>query len=125
MVDFQNGSLLKLKMVPKEKVEDSFLQLLINGEYIISAYKSVRDTVVFTDKRIISLNVQGVTGKRKDYASLPYRRISAFSVETSGVFDIDSELEVWFAGVGKVRFEFTGRCDVSEISRIIAEKSLV
>ena len=125
MVDFQNGALFKLKQVPKEKAADAFEQLLIPDEVIISAYKSVRDKVIFTDKRIISLNVQGVTGKRKDYASLPYKRITAFSVETSGVLDIDSELEVWFAGVGRVHFEFTGRCDVAEISRNIAEKSLV
>ena len=125
MIDFKNSSYMKLRQVKVQDGEKLAAPLLIDGETVISAFKSVRDCVLFTNKRVISVNVQGVTGKKRDYTSLPYSKVTAFSVETSGVMDIDSELEVWFAGVGKVRFEFTGRCDVSEISRIIAEKSLV
>ena len=76
--------------------------MLINGEQVLSAYQTIRDFVVFTNKRVISVNVQGMTGKKKDYTSLPYSKISAFSVETLGVFDLDSELEMYFSGLGKM-----------------------
>ncbi|WP_455719026.1 PH domain-containing protein [Anaerosporobacter sp.] len=81
---------------------------------------TLRDSVTFTNKRVIALNVQGFTGKKKDFTSLPYSKIQAFSVETSGVFDMDSELEIYFSGLGKVKFEFTGNCDIVKIGHTIA-----
>lgn len=80
----------------------------------------MRDYVVFTDKRIISVNVQGVTGKKKDFTSLPYSKIQVFSVETAGVFDMDSELEMYFSGLGKVKFEFSGSSDIVKIGQLIS-----
>lgn len=80
--------------------------------------------VVFTTKRIFAINIQGITGKKKDFSSLPYSKIQAFSVETAGVLDLDSELELWFSGLGKVKFEFTARSNVSEICRLISERVL-
>lgn len=80
----------------------------------------MRDYVVFTDKRIISVNVQGVTGKKKDFTSLPYSKIQVFSVETAGIFDMDSELEMYFSGLGKVKFEFSGSSDIVKIGQLIS-----
>ena len=94
--------------------------LLVPGERVISSYTALRDYVVFTDKRVISVNVQGITGKKKDYTSLIYNKISAFSVETAGVLDLDSELEIYLSGLGKVRFEFTGGFDIVAIGQAIA-----
>ena len=71
--------------------------------------------VVFTDKRIIAVNVQGITGKKKDFTTLPYSKISAYSVETAGTFDLDSELDLYYSGVGRVRFEFKGSSDILEM----------
>ena len=68
--------------------------------------------------------MQGITGTKKDFSSLPYSKIQAFSVETAGVFDLDSELEIWFSGLGKVKFEFVSQANVSEICKIISEKVL-
>ncbi len=124
MVDFKNSSYLKLRQIKLSEGEELVRQLLIEGESVLSAYKSVRDFVVFTNKRVISANVQGVTGKKRDFTSMPYSRITVFSVETSGVFDIDSELELWFSGLGKVIFEFTGHSDIVEIGRMIATYTL-
>ncbi len=120
MIDFKNKSFFKLKMNPEYAgiVRD----LLLPGEEVISAYKSMRDGVVFTNKRIIAVNVQGITGSKKDFTSMPYKTIVAYSVETSGTFDLDSELEIYFSALGKVKFEFTGRTNVIEISRFIAER---
>ena len=87
---------------------------------ILCSFQTVRDGVVFTNKRIFAINVQGITGKKKDFTSLPYSKIQAFSVETAGILDLDSELDLWFAGMGHVRFEFVSRADVSGICRIIS-----
>lgn len=80
----------------------------------------MRDGVVFTSKRIIAVNVQGITGSRKDFTSLPYKNIVAYSIETAGTFDLDSELEIYFSELGKVKFEFTGKSSMVEISKIIS-----
>lgn len=117
MIDFQNGSFFKLKA--NDEYASMVRDLLLTGEEVISAYKAMRDGVVFTNKRIIVVNVQGITGKKKDFTSLPYSKIVAFSVETAGSFDMDSELEMYFSGLGKVKLEFTGQSNVVEISKII------
>ncbi len=124
MIDFNNGSFLKLKMVNPTEGMNMVSQLLVNGENVVSAYKTIRDFVVFTNKRIIAINVQGVTGKKKDFSSLPYAKISAFSVETSGTFDLDSELELWFSGLGKVKFEFSGSSNIVDIGKLISSYAL-
>lgn len=124
MIDFKNGTYVKLKKTNPDSLKRDVDALLIDGEEIISAYQTIRDFVVFTNKRVVSVNVQGITGKKKDFTSLPYSKISAFSVETAGVFDLDSELEMYFSGLGKVRFEFVGESDIVEIGKIIGMYAL-
>lgn len=119
MIDFQNASFLKLKPVDPKAFIDMVSPMFIEGELVVAAFQSIRDGVLFTNKRIIAINVQGITGKKKDFTSLPYSKIQAFSVETAGVLDLDSELELWFSGLGKVKFEFVSRADVPGIARII------
>lgn len=119
MIDFKNGSFVKLR---KGNVNTADVEkLLIQGEQIIGKYAGIRDYVIFTNKRVISVNVQGMTGKKKDFTSLPYSKIQAFSVETSGVLDLDSELEIYFSGLGKVVFEFSGESDIVKIGQMIGE----
>lgn len=120
MIDFNNASFFKLNMVGNDAFSSQITPILIDGETILSSYKGIRDGVVFTNKRIIAINVQGITGKKKDFTSMPYSKIQVYSVETSGVFDLDSELELWFSGVGKVKFEFTSNSNVSEICKSIS-----
>lgn len=79
---------------------------------------------VITSKRIIAVNVQGITGKKKDFTSLPMAKIQAFSVETAGTFDLDAELELWFSGLGKVKFEFSGKTDVAYLNKLVAHHVL-
>ena len=120
MIDFQNATFLKLRPVPDSTFSSAITPMFILGEEILSSFQTVRDGVVFTNKRIFAINVQGITGKKKDFTSLPYSKIQAFSVETAGVLDLDSELELWFSGMGRVKFEFVSRADVSGICRIIS-----
>lgn len=124
MIDFANGVFVKLKQTSPQDGMNMVQGLLIQGESIVSAYKGIRDYVIFTNKRVISVNVQGMTGKKKDYTSLPYAKITAFSVETAGAFDLDGELDLWFSGLGHVRFEFSGRCDIVQIGQMIASYAL-
>ena len=120
MIDFNIASFFKLTMVGNNTFQSQITPILTDGESILSSYKGIRDGVVFTDKRIIAINVQGITGKKKDFTSMPYSEIQVYSVETSGVFDLDSELKLWFSGVGKVKFEFTSNSNVSEICKSIS-----
>jgi hypothetical protein len=118
-IDFTNGSLFKLALADPNEVAPMVTPLFVEGEQIMLAAKAVRDFVVFTNKRIIAVNVQGMTGKKRDFTSLPYTKIQAFSVETAGHFDLDSELELWFSGLGKVHFDFKGKFDVAYLSKLI------
>ena len=124
MIDFNNNSVFKLKKTDASKFDSELRDLLIDGENIIGCYQDVRDHVFFTDKRVIAVNVQGITGKKKDFTTLPYSKISAYSVETAGTFDLESELDLYYSGVGRVRFEFKGSSDILEIGRIIAKYAL-
>ena len=118
MIDFNNKGFFKLKQ--NDEYAERVTSLLLEGEQVIDSYKSMRDGVVFTNKRIIAVNVQGITGSKKDFTSLPYKNIVAYSVETSGTFDLDSELEIYFSTLGKVKFEFTGKTSIVEISKLIS-----
>ena len=124
MIDFQNSKAFKLSVVDNNVWADKLAPMMIAGETIVQSFKALRDGVVFTNKRIFVINIQGMTGKKVDFTSLPYTKIQAYSVETAGTFDIDSELELWFSGLGKVKLEFVTRADVGQICRFISEKVL-
>lgn len=124
MIDFKNGMVFKLKKTKGFTNETMLSPLLLPGEEFIGEYQALRDYVVFTNKRLITVNVQGITGKKKAFSSLPYSKIQAFSVETAGTFDMDSELELYFSALGRVKLEFTGASDIIQIGRIISEAVL-
>ncbi len=125
MIDFNSsGFFARLKKVDDNAFGNMIVDFLVDGERILGAYQSIRDGVVFTNKRIIAINVQGIMGKKKDFTSIPYGKISTFSLETAGVFDLDAELEIYLSGVGKVKFEFTGNTNVKEICKVISQYTL-
>ena len=125
MIDFNsNGFFARLKKVADNEYEKILTDILIPNEVIVGSYKSVRDGVVFTNKRIITINIQGMSGKKKDFTSIPYNKITTQSVETSGTFDLDAELEIYISAVGKLKFEFTGKTDVKAICKIISAYAL-
>ena len=125
MIDFNSkGIFSRLKKTDNNAFGKIIDEFLIDGETVIGTYKSLRDGVVFTNKRIIAINVQGVTGKKQDYTSIPYGKISTFSLETAGFFDLEAELEIYLSGVGKMTFNFTGNTDVKEICKAISQYAL-
>ena len=125
MIDFnQNSFYSRLKKVDDKAFGNVIDDFMVDGEEIIGTYQGMRDGVVFTNKRIIAINVQGVTGKKKDFTSIPYSKITTFSLETAGLFDFDAELEIYLSAVGKVKFEFTGSTDIKKICKIISTYAL-
>lgn len=87
-----NASKMNIDVAQKE-LQD----VLMPEEKVDLAFKLVRDLLVFTEKRLIIVDKQGMTGKKVEYKSIPYRSISRFSVETSGHFDLDAELKIWIS----------------------------
>lgn len=120
MIDFTNKSIIKLKPIDLEEGKKVVESLLIPDENVMNAFTSMRDKLVFTDKRIISVNAQGITGKKVDYTSIPYSKIQVFSIETSGTFDLDSELDVTISGLGTVRFELSAKTDIKKLGQTIS-----
>ncbi len=80
------------------EVQEELAQVLADNEQVVTAYKMVRDLHVFTNKRLINVDKQGMTGKKIDYLSIPYKSITQFNVETAGSFDSDCELKIWISG---------------------------
>jgi hypothetical protein len=119
MIDFSNSRFVKLAGVDPATLRPQVEHLLVDGEQLMIAAKGARDFVVFSNKRIIVANVQGVTGKKVDYTSLPLKGIQAFSIEGTGTFDRDAELDMWFSGLGHVRLEFAGSFDLAYVARLI------
>lgn len=119
MIDFENPSFLKLRPVNDSKLERLIQPLLTHGEQVIQAFQSVRDGVVFTDRRVIAINVQGVTGMKKSFTSLPYRRVQAYAIESAGMGDLDGELQLWYSGLGAVKFELLAGSDLALLCRVI------
>ena len=125
MIDFNsNGIFSRLRKVDNTQFGDVIDAFLIDGEQVIGTYQSVRDGVVFTNKRIIAINYQGVTGKKKDFTSIPYSKITAFSLETAGLLDFEAELDIYLSAVGKIRFQFTSSTDIKDICRTISSYAL-
>lgn len=120
-LDFVNKKIFKLKQDSIESGISVVRDLLIEGEGVIGSYSAMRDKVIFTNKRIISVNVQGLTGSKKDFISFPYKRIQIYSVETAGTIDLDAELELFFSGGIDIKFEFFGSNNIKEIGRMISE----
>ena len=123
MINFTKDTVFNLKPIDEKDIQRDVAGLFINGEKVIGAYKTVRDQVIFTNKRIITIDVQGITGKRKDYSTLPYSKIQYFSVQTPGFAEMnaDCEMELYFSNGFKARFEFAGKCNIIDIGRSISE----
>lgn len=124
MVDFTNKKVFKLSGEKIEKGEKVVADLLIPGETVIDSYVSVRDRLVFTNKRIISVNVQGVTGMKKDFTSIPYNKIQTFSIETAGLMDMDAELQLYVSSIGMITFELMGGNNLKKLCAAISEHIL-
>ena len=95
--------------------------MLADNEHIEQAFAVFRDKWVFTNRRLVILNVQGMTGHKREYMSIPYRSIVRYSIETAGTFDLDAELKIWLSG-SDIPFEqkFNSSSNLPELQRMLA-----
>lgn len=109
--------------VDSQKLLKEFDQLLTDDELIEIGFKLVRDTFIFTNKRLILVNKQGVGGAKVEYFSLNYKSISRFSVETAGTFELDAELKIWISNElepGIIK-KFDKSVNVYEVQKVLAK----
>ncbi len=122
-VNFNQDSVWNLKPISVDSVKSEVTGLLIGGEEVVMAFQTVRDQLIFTNKRIIAVDVQGITGKRKSFSTMPYSKIQYFSIQTPGFAELipDSELFIMFSNTFTAKFEFKGGVDIGKIGRMISE----
>ncbi|MFR9754917.1 PH domain-containing protein [Streptomyces sp. TR06-5] len=107
--------------VDAASAQQEYGRLLGQGEQVYAAYVLIRDTLLFTDTRLILIDKQGLTGKKTEYHSVPYRSITHFSVETAGTFDLDAELKLWISSnPTPLQKTFTKGVDIYEVQAILA-----
>ncbi len=108
--------------VSTDELSQKFGQLLTENETIELGFKLIRDTFIFTSKRLILVDVQGITGNKTEYKSIAYRSISRFSIETAGTFDLDAELKIWIAGEQQpsIKKQFNKAVNVYDVQKVLA-----
>ena len=115
-----DSNFLNLKAIGMDEIRAEVFDLLVDGEQQAAAFKTVRDQVIFTTKRVFVVNVQGITGKKTSYFSYPYSKIQYFGVETAGLLDIDSELVLAFSNGAKLSFDFRSSVDIRRLNTLIS-----
>ena len=115
-----NSILGNASQVNIDEIKAQFENVLVENENIEAAFSLFRDKMVFTNKRIIFLDKQNVTGSKKEYLSVPYHAISVFSVESAGTFDADAEIKLWVREMGKVTKKVGKSTDTMQIQKILA-----
>ncbi|MEV0357172.1 PH domain-containing protein [Nocardia sp. NPDC050697] len=107
--------------VDPARAQQEYGRLLGNGEQIYSAYILVRDAMLFTNRRLILVDKQGLSGRKVSYHSVPYRSITHFAVETAGTFDLDAELVIWISGAPEpLQKKFNRQVDIYEVQGILS-----
>jgi hypothetical protein len=103
------------------EIENDLAFLMAEGEEVQKAFKLIRDMVIFTNKRLINVDAQGLTGKKKEYHSIPYNKIAQFSVETAGHLDMDAQLKIWVSGIGfPTTIAFSRNANVEDLLRVLS-----
>ena len=116
-----DGLLGNASEIEVPKIQGEFAQVLAAGEQIEKAYQLVRDLFVFTNKRLLLVDKQGLTGNKVEYHSLPYKNITHFSVETAGHFDLDAELKIWISGTPMpIQKRFNKQLNIYEVQSVLA-----
>lgn len=115
-----DGVLGNASKIDAAKIQAEFSQILAPGEKVEHAYQLIRDYFVFTDKRFVLVDKQGLTGSKVEYHSIPYRSITHFSIETAGTFDLDAELKIWITGGGMLQKQFNKRLSIYEVQAVLA-----
>lgn len=105
-----------------EQITKDFGPLFLESEQIRAGFKVIRDTFVFTDRRLIIIDIQGITGRKKEYLSIPYSKVTMFSVESAGTFDMEADLKIWVgSNTTPIEKKFNRKVDIYAVQRLLAE----
>lgn len=116
-----DGLLGNASKIDPARIQDEFSSILTESEQVEHAYQLIRDVFVFTNLRLVYVNKQGLSGKKVEYLSIPYSKISRFSVEASGTFDLDAELRIWMVGSEEpIMLQFNKKLSIYEVQAILA-----
>ena len=116
-----DGMLGNASKIDPAKVQTEFAQILAPGEKVEHAYRLIRDYFVFTDKRFVLVDKQGLTGSKVEYHSIPYKSITHFSIETGGPFDLDAELKIWISSTSApIQKQFNKKLSIYEVQSVLA-----
>lgn len=116
-----DGMLGNASKIDVGKIEDDMARVLAPGERVEHAYQLIRDYFVFTDKRLVLVNKQGITGSKAEYHSIPYKSVTHFSIETGGTLDLDAELKIWISSTpAPVSRQFNKRLSIFEVQAVLA-----
>ena len=112
--------------VSLEELNKKYDKLLTADEVIELGFKLIRDTFIFTNKRLIFVNVQGITGSKTEYESIAYKSISRFSIETAGSFDLEAELKIWVSSEAQpsIKAQFNKSVNVYDVQKVLAHHVL-
>lgn len=117
-----DGMMGNASVVNTEEIRKEFAKILAPNETIEKGYKLIRDLFIFTNKRLILVDKQGITGKKTEYHSIPYKSITHFSIETAGHFDLDAELKIWISGsAAPLQKQFNRSLNIYELQSVLAE----
>lgn len=120
-----SGLLGNAGVVSPDKLAADYGKLLIEGEIIEVGFVVIRDTFVFTNKRLILVDIQGLTGSKIDYLSVPYSKITKYSIETAGTFDLDAELKIWVGSDPEpISKKFNKKVSIYDLQMVLAEHVL-
>ena len=112
-------------VVDASKLTETYKQLLVEGEQIEIGFSVVRDTFLFTNRRLILVDIQGLTGKKTEYLSIPFSKITKFSIETSGNFDLDAELKIWVGSdPTPITKQFNKKVNIYQLQQVLAQCTL-
>lgn len=117
------NAMLGWTFVQEIDVPESVKELLVDGEEAKAAYKTLRDTAVVTNKRIIISDRQGLTGKKVEIYTIPFKSIVLYSTENAGTFDTNAEIELW-TKAGKFKLNLNKKVDIRKLDKVIAEAIL-
>ncbi len=120
MINFDKYTVFRLKPIPLEKMRQEIKLFLVAGEEIFAVFRTVRDQLVFTNKRVIATNVQGLTGSKVEYTSIPFSKVQTFSIETAGTLDLDCEIHLYLSEVGRISFDIKGNFDIVRFNKLIS-----
>lgn len=120
----ETANILSWTLISECPIPNDVDDLLVDGEVAVAAYKTFRDIAIFTNKRLIVRDSQGLTGKKVEIYSLPYSSINMWSTESAGKFlDFNAEVELW-TRAGHIKINLQKGADIRKFDKLIANALL-